>query len=62
MARLKGDNMSQSNVGKGDSPRPVLVSEEERTLRYAYGKGWTKLNEKELKELIKEIRKETGKP
>ena len=47
-------------MGKGDTPRPRQISQEEYNLRWAYGKGETDLTEEQMKKRIVEIRKRCG--
>ncbi|MHA1883049.1 MAG: hypothetical protein ACTSUO_08395 [Candidatus Thorarchaeota archaeon] len=49
--------MSKSAAGKGDTPRPCLVSNEELDLRWDYALGKLNISEEEMIEKIKEIRK-----
>lgn len=49
--------------GKGDTPRPTLVSEEERIVRWKYAMGELPgVSEEDLNKRIEEIRYRTGKP
>ena len=54
--------MSQSDAGKGDGHRPVLVSREEHEFRKSVAWGEIKVSERAYKRRINKIRKKTGKP
>ncbi len=49
-------------AGKGDSPRPRQISDEENDLRWGIIEGKIKMTDEQFKKKIKEIRKRTGKP
>lgn len=49
-------------MGKGSKRRPMQVSDEEYTLRYAIGRGEIKISDEEFVKRIREIRNRTGKP
>jgi len=49
-------------MGKGDTPRPRLISDEEYYLRWDYQTGILDITEEEFDKKIKEIREKTGKP
>ena len=49
-------------MGKGDTPRPMQISQEEYNLRWDLAQGKIKLSDEEFKKRIKEIRKRTRKP
>jgi hypothetical protein len=51
------------DAGKGDTPRPCLVSEEERLVRWKYAQGeYPDMSERQFKIMVNKIRESTGKP
>lgn len=49
-------------MGKTSKRRPMQISDEEYTLRWAIARGEINLSDKEFVKRVKEIRKRTGKP
>lgn len=52
--------MSESGAGKGDSPRPCLISREEKDLRQAYAWGELNIGVEEMKRRLRRLRKKYG--